>query len=158
MSKTIIEPSSGWVSLRLREVWEYRELALFLAWRDISVRYKQTVLGAAWAIIQPVFSMIIFSIFFGRLARVPSDGLPYPIFSYAALLPWSYFATAMAVGLTKLLGDAALRTSMGRAGNVDARRRYGLSRQADAFLTWYHEVIEDWRESARQAPYSPEMN
>src|SRR6266478_3537814 len=82
-----IEPSRGWVSLKLRELWEYRELLHFLVWRDIKVRYKQTALGAAWAIIQPFFTMIVFSLFFGRLARIPSDGIPYPIFSYAALVP-----------------------------------------------------------------------
>lgn len=112
MSKTIIEPTSGWMPLRLREVWQYRELALFLAWRDISVRYKQTVLGAAWAIIQPVFSMIIFSIFFGRLAHVPSDGLPYPIFSYAALLPWNYFATAMVNASESLIASEKVITKV----------------------------------------------
>src|SRR3954465_7713728 len=78
-----IEPSKGWVSLKLRELWEYRELLYFLIWRDIKVRYKQTVLGAAWAVIQPFCTMLVFSIFFGRLAKIPSDGIPYPIFSYA---------------------------------------------------------------------------
>src|SRR3954463_155017 len=87
---TIIEPSRGWVSLKLREVWEYRELLYFLTWRDIKVRDKQTVLGAAWAIIQPVFTMLVFSLFFGRLARIPSDGIPYPIFSFTALVPWTF--------------------------------------------------------------------
>ena len=79
-----IEPSRGWVNLKLSELWEYRELIYFLIWRDIKVRYKQTALGAAWAIIQPFFTMVVFSLFFGRLAKVPSDGLPYPIFAYAA--------------------------------------------------------------------------
>src|SRR6185503_9968867 len=82
-----IEPSKAWVSLRLGELWEYRELLYFLIWRDIKVRYKQTVLGAAWAIIQPLFTMLIFSLFFGRLAKIPSDGIPYPLFSFAALVP-----------------------------------------------------------------------
>jgi len=84
---TIIEPSHGWISLKLKELLEYRDLLFFLAWRDVSVRDKQTVLGAAWAIIQPFFSMVVFSLFFGRLAKIPSDGLPYPVFSYAATLP-----------------------------------------------------------------------
>src|SRR5512135_1673978 len=87
-----IERSRGWVSLGLHELWSYRELIYFLVWRDIKVRYKQTVLGAAWAIIQPLFTMLVFSLFFGRLAKVPSDGIPYPIFSYAALVVWSFFA------------------------------------------------------------------
>jgi lipopolysaccharide transport system permease protein len=81
---TIVEPTKGWVDLGLRDLWEYRELVYFLTWRDIKVRYKQTVLGAAWAVIQPFFTMVIFSLFFGRLSKVPSDGIPYPIFTYAA--------------------------------------------------------------------------
>lgn len=105
---TVIEPEKGWVSLRLDELWEYRELLLFLAWRDISVRYKQTVLGAAWAIIQPFSTMIVFSLFFGRLAQIPSDGVPYPVFSYAALLPWQYFATAMTISSNSLVGSSNL--------------------------------------------------
>jgi len=90
-----IEPSKGWVSLKLRELWEYRELLYFLVWRDVKVRYKQTVLGAAWAIIQPFFTMVVFSLFFGKLAKIPSDGMPYPIFSYAALVPWTFFANGL---------------------------------------------------------------
>lgn len=105
---TIIRPSRGWVSLKLPELWEYRELVYFLAWRDISVRYKQTALGAAWAIIQPFFTMIIFSLFFGRLAGVPSDGVPYPIFSYAGLLPWQFFATGIGNSSNSLVGSANL--------------------------------------------------
>ena len=109
---TIIEPSRGWIPLKVRELWEYRDLLLFLAWRDISVRYKQTILGAAWAIIQPLFSMIVFSVFFGGLARIPSDGLPYPIFSYAAMLPWQYFANAMMASSNSLVGSAHLLTKV----------------------------------------------
>ena len=109
---TIIQPSRGWVSLKLRELWEYRDLLFFLAWRDISVRYKQTILGAAWAIIQPFFSMVVFSLFFGRLAKIPSDGLPYPIFSYAAMLPWQYFATATASSSNSLVGSSNLLTKV----------------------------------------------
>src|SRR5690242_19634765 len=92
---TRIEPSRGWVSLRLHELVEYRELLFFLVWRDIKVRYKQTVLGAAWAIIQPFFTMVVFTLFFGVLAKLPSNGLHYPIFYYSALLPWLYFAGAL---------------------------------------------------------------
>ncbi len=87
-----IEPSRGWVALKLKELWAYRELLFFFVWRDIKVRYKQTALGATWAIIQPFFTMLVFSLFFGRLAKMPSDGIPYPIFSYAALVPWMFFA------------------------------------------------------------------
>ena len=78
----VVKPSKGWISLKLKDLWEYRELFYFLTWRDIKVRYKQTVLGAAWAIIQPFFTMVVFSLFFGKLAKVPSDGIPYPIFAY----------------------------------------------------------------------------
>lgn len=85
-------PSKGWVSLGLRELYDYRELLYFLTWRDIKVRYKQTVLGAVWAILQPILTMMIFSIFFGRLAKMPSDGVPYPLFALAALVPWTFFA------------------------------------------------------------------
>ena len=91
----LIKPSHGWVSLKLRELWEYRGLLYFFTWRNIKIRYKQTVLGAAWAIIQPFFTMVIFSIFFGKLAKVPSDGIPYPIFAYAALVPWHFFANGI---------------------------------------------------------------
>ena len=105
---TIIRPSTGWVSLRLRDLWEYRDLIFFLAWRDISVRYKQTALGASWAIIQPFFSMVIFSIFFGGLAQIASDGVPYPVFSYAALLPWTFFANALTQSSNSLVGNANL--------------------------------------------------
>jgi lipopolysaccharide transport system permease protein len=85
----------GWLALDLAELWAYRELLYFFVWRDIKVRYKQTVIGAAWAILQPVLTMLVFSLFFGRLAKIPSQGLPYPLFYYTALLPWNYFATAM---------------------------------------------------------------
>ncbi|MGQ9569001.1 MAG: ABC transporter permease [Anaerolineae bacterium] len=103
-----IAPTRGWKVLDLRELWEYRELLYFLTWRDIRVRYKQTVLGAAWAIIQPFFTMVVFSLFFGRLAKVPSDGVPYPIFSYAALLPWNYFAGSLSGAGNSLVGSANL--------------------------------------------------
>ena len=103
-----IEPSRGWVPLRLRELWEYRELAYFLVWRDIKIRYKQTVLGAAWAIIQPILTMVVFAVFFGRLAKMPSDGVPYPIFAYAALVPWTFFAHALTQASSSLVGSANL--------------------------------------------------
>lgn len=93
---TIIRPSGRWVSLGLDELWQRRELLCFLIWRDLKVRYKQTALGAAWAIIQPLFTMVVFSIFFGYLGHIPSDGVPYPVFAYTALVPWTYFANALA--------------------------------------------------------------
>jgi lipopolysaccharide transport system permease protein len=101
-----IQPTRGWISLGLRELWRYRELLFFFVWRDIKVRYKQTVLGLLWAIIQPFFTMVIFSLFFGRLAQVPSDGLPYPIFSYAALVPWTFFANALTQASNSLVMGA----------------------------------------------------
>ena len=103
-----IEPSRGWVSLQLADLWQYRELLYFLTWRDIKVRYKQTVLGASWAIIQPFFSMVIFSLFFGRLAGLPSDGIPYPIFSYAALVPWIFFANGLTQSTNSLVAGGNL--------------------------------------------------
>jgi lipopolysaccharide transport system permease protein len=103
-----IEPSKGWVSLRLRELWEYRELLYFLIWRDIKVRYKQTVLGGTWAIIQPFFTMVVFSLFFGELAKVPSDGIPYPIFSFTALVPWAFFANGLNQASNSLVSDSNL--------------------------------------------------
>jgi lipopolysaccharide transport system permease protein len=103
-----IAPSRGWVSLRLKDLWEYRELVYFFIWRDVKVRYKQTALGATWAIIQPVFTMLIFSLFFGRLAKVPSDGIPYPLFAYAALVPWIFFANGLAQSADSLVGSGNL--------------------------------------------------
>jgi lipopolysaccharide transport system permease protein len=107
-----IEPSKGWASLNLRDLWEYRELLYFLTWRDIKVRYKQTALGAAWAIIQPFFTMVVFSLFFGGLAKIPSDGVPYPIFSYAALVPWTFFANGLNQSSNSLVGSANLITKI----------------------------------------------
>ena len=109
---TIISPSKGWVSLKLDELWEYRELLYFLTWRDIKVRYKQTVLGAAWAIIQPFFTMVVFSLFFGKLAKMPSDGIPYPLFSFAALVPWAFFANGLSQSSNSLVGSAHLITKV----------------------------------------------
>jgi lipopolysaccharide transport system permease protein len=104
----VIEPSKGWVSLRLREFWEFRELLYFLTWREIKVRYKQTALGAAWAIIQPLFTMVIFSLFFGKLAKMPSDGIPYPVFSLAGLVIWTFFANGLGLASGSLVLNANL--------------------------------------------------
>lgn len=104
----VVKPSKGWISLNLGELWEYRELLYFLTWRTIKVRYKQTVLGAAWAIIQPFFTMVVFSLFFGKLAGMPSDGIPYPIFAYAALVPWMFFANGLGQSSDSLVGGADL--------------------------------------------------
>jgi len=112
ISVVVIRPAQGWIPLNLRDLWEYRELLYFLTWRDIKVRYKQTALGAAWAIIQPFFTMVVFSLFFGRLAGVPSEGVPYPIFAYCALLPWNYFAGALDRAGNSLVGSANLITKV----------------------------------------------
>jgi lipopolysaccharide transport system permease protein len=109
---TVIEAKSGWLPVDFRELWHYRELLFFLVWRDVKVRYKQTVLGAAWAIIQPVFSMVIFSIIFGAFAKIPSDGVPYPIFVLAALLPWTFFTNAVSGAGTSLVSQANLLTKI----------------------------------------------
>lgn len=103
-----IEPTKGWVALQLKELWAYRELLYFMIWRDVKVRYKQTVLGAAWAVIQPVFTMIVFSVFFGRLGKIPSDGIPYPIFAYAALVPWTFFSQGLSQASNSLVGSGSL--------------------------------------------------
>jgi lipopolysaccharide transport system permease protein len=103
-----IRPSEGWASLDLGSVWSYRELLYFLVWRDIKVRYKQTVLGALWAILQPFMTMVVFSLFFGRLAGIPSEGVPYPVFSFAALVPWTFFATGLGQGANSLVGSQSL--------------------------------------------------
>ena len=103
-----IEPSRGWASLRIADLWEYRELLYFLVWRTIKVRYKQTLLGAGWAILQPFFTMVVFTIFFGRLAKMPSDGIPYPIFSYVALVPWTFFANGLTQATTSVVGGGGL--------------------------------------------------
>ena len=104
----VVKPSKGWISLKLKDLWEYRDLFYFLTWRDIKVRYKQTVLGAAWAIIQPFFTMVVFSLFFGKLAKVPSDGIPYPIFAYAALVPWTFFANGLSQSSNSMVENANL--------------------------------------------------
>src|ERR1700752_4612518 len=112
LPRTRREPSIGWAWPKLRELWEYSELLFFFVWRDIKVRYRQTVMGALWAIIQPFFTMVVFSLFFGRLAKVPSDGIPYPIFSYAALVPWTFFATGLNQSSNSLVGSSNLITKV----------------------------------------------
>lgn len=108
----IIQPSRGWLKLNLGELWNYRELLYFLVWRDVKVRYKQTALGAAWAILQPFMTMVVFSVFFGRLAKIPSDGVPYPVFAFTALLPWQLFAYALAESSNSLVASQNLITKV----------------------------------------------
>jgi lipopolysaccharide transport system permease protein len=107
-----IAPSRGWVPLKLGELWAYRELLYFLVWRDIKVRYKQTALGASWAIIQPFMTMVVFSLFFGHLAKMPSDNVPYPIFAFAALVPWTFFANGLSQSSNSLVGASNLITKV----------------------------------------------
>ena len=104
----VIEPSRGLANFNLGEIWDYRDLLFFLAWRDINIRYKQTILGAAWAIVQPVLTMILFTIFFGRMAGIPSEGAPYPLFAFAALLPWQYFSTTLGNAANSLVNNSNL--------------------------------------------------
>jgi lipopolysaccharide transport system permease protein len=117
-SKTIdlpfirIEPASNRLTLRLKELWEYRELLYFLVWRDVKVRYKQTAIGAAWAIIQPFLTMVIFTLVFDKFAKMPSNGLPYPIFSFAALLPWTYFSRSLTQSVLSVVNNANLITKV----------------------------------------------
>ena len=108
----VIEAEETGAKLGLAEVWRYRELLYFLTWRDVKLRYKQTLLGAAWAIIQPLFAMLLFTLFFGRLARMPSDNIPYPLFAYAALLPWTFFANAVTSSANSLIGSTNLVTKV----------------------------------------------
>jgi lipopolysaccharide transport system permease protein len=136
----------GWIAVEWRELWEFRELLLFLAWRDITVRYKQTALGAAWAVLQPALTMVVFTLLFGRLAHLPSDGLPYPIFVYAGLLPWTFFANAVTSSSNSLVNSANLITKVYfprvivplaavAAGLVDLAVAFLL---LGVLLLWYH--------------------
>lgn len=147
----VIEPSKSWVPLNLRDLWAYRELLYFLTWRDVKVRYKQTLLGATWAILQPLCTMIIFTIFFGRFAKIPSDGIPYPIFAYAGLLPWTFFSNAVSNSGNSLVGSQNLITKVYfprmiipgaavGAGLVDFGIAFGLL----AVLMVYYQVTLTW--------------
>ena len=113
MKITMIKPSKGWVALNLKDLWKYRELVYFLIWRDIKVRYKQAALGVAWAILQPILTMVIFSVIFGKFGKLPTDNtIPYPLFTFAALLPWQLFANALQRAGTSLVGSANLITKI----------------------------------------------
>jgi len=109
---TIVCPRKGWVALNLQDLWHYRELLYFLVWRNIKVRYKQTLLGASWALIQPLATMVVFSVFFGKLAKVPSDGVPYPLFAYCGLLPWQLFSYAMTESSNSVVSNQQLITKV----------------------------------------------
>lgn len=107
-----IRPSTGWANLKLREIWRYRELLIFMVWRDIIIRYKQTVIGAGWALVQPVLSMVVFSLVFGGLAGIPSDGIPYPIFNFAAMVPWTFFSGTLTRASNSLINNGPLITKI----------------------------------------------
>lgn len=111
-NEAILEPPRGWLNLRLGELWQYRELLYFFIWRELKVRYKQTVLGAAWAILQPLLTMVVFSVIFGRLAKLPSEGIPYPVFSYVALLPWQLFSRALSDASMSLVNSQQMVTKI----------------------------------------------
>ncbi len=147
-----IRPSRGWVPLRLRDVWQYRELLYFLAWRDVKVRYKQAALGIAWAVLQPVVTVAIFSVVFGRLAGLPSSGIPYPLFSYVGLLPWQLFSGAVQRSSTSLVNSANLLTkvyfprliipmSAIAVGFVD----FVISFVIVLFMMFYYGIAPTWR-------------
>ena len=112
LPEIVIRPAPKWAALNLGDLWRYRELAFFLTWRDVSVRYKQTVLGVGWAVLQPIFTMLVFSVFFGYLGKIPSDGIPYPIFTFCALLPWQLFAYSLAESANSLVANQNLITKV----------------------------------------------
>ena len=111
-NEIVIRPRKGWIPVNLRELWQFRDLLYFLSWRDIKVKYKQTALGAAWAILQPFLTMVVFSILFGKLAKMPSEGIPYPVFVYAGLLPWYYFSSAVSSSGNSLVPSSNLITKV----------------------------------------------
>src|SRR5437762_7911797 len=145
---TVIQPSGSAFRLQLGDLWHYREQLYFLVWRDVKVRYKQTALGAAWAILQPVMTMIVFSVFFGKLAKMPSDGIPYPVFAFAALLPWQLFAYALSESSNSLVSSQNLITKVyfPRLVVPIAAVLAGLVDFAIAFvvllgLMWYYGIV-----------------
>jgi lipopolysaccharide transport system permease protein len=142
-----IEAARKWPPLKLGELWTYRELVYFLIWRDIKVRYKQTVLGAGWALLQPLFTMLIFSLFFGRLAKVPSDGIPYPLFSFTGLVPWTYFANGLTQASNSLISNSSMikkvyfpRLAIPIAKVLSALLDFGLSFILLLGMTFYYGV------------------
>jgi lipopolysaccharide transport system permease protein len=147
-----IEPPRGWVELRLPDLWEYRELLYFLVWRDLKVRYKQTIIGVGWVVIQPLVAMVIFTVIFGHFARIPSDGLPYPIFAYCALLPWNYFAMALHRCIVSVVGDAHLiskvyfpRLILPLVGTVSGIVDFSISfLLLGGMMAWYR-IAVTWR-------------
>jgi lipopolysaccharide transport system permease protein len=147
-TQLVIEPTRGWAVLKLREVWEYRELLYFLVWRDVKVRYKQTALGVAWVVLQPLVATLIFTVVFGNLAKIPSGDLPYPLFAFAALLPWNYFAGALTRAGTSLVSNANLITKIyfprliiSLAGVINGLVDFGISLIVLVALMIYYGVV-----------------
>jgi lipopolysaccharide transport system permease protein len=149
--ETIIEPMTSWVPLNLRELWAYRELIFFMIWRDVKVRYKQTLLGVAWAVIRPFASMIVFSLFFGQLAKIPSDGLPYPVFNYAGLLPWTFFASGLTRTSSSVVSSSGLiqkvyfpRLVIPLAGVISGLPDFGLAFLVLLGMMFYFGIFPSW--------------
>jgi lipopolysaccharide transport system permease protein len=147
----ILQPSRGWTGINFKEMWDYRELLYVLVWREIKVRYQQTVMGIGWAIMQPVFSMIVFTIFFGKLAKMPSDGIPYPLFSYSALLPWTLFTSGVTKSASSLVAEKPLlkkvylpRIFLPLAKNLSCLVDFFLAFFVLAGLFWYYDVALSW--------------
>jgi len=147
-TQLVIEPTRGWAVLKLGEVWEYRELLYFLVWRDVKVRYKQTALGIAWVVLQPLVATVIFTVVFGNLAKIPSGNLPYPLFAFAALLPWNYFAGALTRAGTSLVNNANLITKIyfprliiPLAGVINGLVDFGISLIVLVALMIYYGVV-----------------
>ncbi len=135
----------------LKEFWDYRELFFFLVWRDVKIRYKQTFLGASWAVIQPFFTMIIFTLFFGRMAKMPSDGIPYPIFSYSALLPWTYFSTSVTLSGNSLVAGANLirrvyfpRVALPGSSVLSGLVDFGIASIVLIAMMFYYDIAFSW--------------
>jgi len=148
---TYLKPPKGLASLNLRDLWEYRELIYFLTWRDVKVRYKQTLLGFTWVILQPVINMVVFTILFGELLNVPTGGIPYPIFSFAALLPWTYFATSLTRSSTTLVGSANLiskvyfpRMVIPISGVISGFIDFGISFVILIVMMLVYKIIPTW--------------
>jgi len=147
-TQLVIEPTRGWAVLKLGEVWEYRELLYFLVWRDVKVRYKQTALGVLWVVLQPLVATVIFTVVFGNLAKIPSGNLPYPLFAFAALLPWNYFAGALTRAGTSLVNNANLITKIyfprliiPLAGVINGLVDFGISLIVLVALMIYYGVV-----------------
>jgi lipopolysaccharide transport system permease protein len=148
----IIEPRKNPFQLDLKSVWHYRELLYFLVWRDLKIRYKQTIIGVGWALVQPVVTMIIFTIIFGRFAKIPSEGLPYSIFAYSALLPWNYFASALQRSVASVVGDAHLvskvyfpRLILPMAGTLSGLVDFAVSFSLIVGMMSWYQIGITWR-------------